>query len=144
MHSSPVHFGRTLVNTRHGVLPTPSPAALELLKGVPAKISDIDAELVTPTGAGILKALSKCFGEMPQINILVLTVSDDESDLFAAVKFGARGYILKNAEPEELTKAIFHIAQGGVIISPLMAAKLLTEFKDLAGGAERKISLVRP
>ncbi|MDP2730825.1 MAG: response regulator transcription factor [Dehalococcoidales bacterium] len=76
--------------------------------------------------------------EMPQLGILVLTVSDNESDLFAAVKFGARGYILKNAEPEELTSAIFHIAQGGVIISPVMAAKLLDEFKDLSGEADRK------
>lgn len=69
IYSSSIHFGRTLVNTRHGVLPTPSPAALELLKGVPAKISDIDAELVTPTGAGILKTMVKSFGEMPQMKV---------------------------------------------------------------------------
>ena len=76
--------------------------------------------------------------KMPQVNILVLTVSENEADLFAAVKFGATGYILKNTEPEELIQAIFHIAQGGVIISPIMATKLLTEFKDLEAGAERK------
>jgi len=40
--------------------------------------------------------------KMPKINILVLTVSDNEADLFAAMKFGATGYILKNTEPEEL------------------------------------------
>ena len=76
--------------------------------------------------------------EMPQVNILALTVSDSESDLFAAIKFGARGYILKNTEPEELVHAILHIARGGVIVSPLMATKLLTEFKDLSAGAERE------
>lgn len=69
IYSSPLHFGRTFVNTRHGVLPTPSPAALELLKGVPSKVSNIDAELVTPTGAGILKTLAKSFGEMPQMKV---------------------------------------------------------------------------
>lgn len=69
IYSSPIHFGRTLVDTRHGILPTPSPAALELLKGAPAKISNIDAELVTPTGAGILKTLVKNFGEMPQMRV---------------------------------------------------------------------------
>jgi uncharacterized protein (TIGR00299 family) protein len=69
VYSSSIHFGRTLVNTRHGVLPTPSPAALELLKGVPSKISNVDAELVTPTGAGILKTLVKSFGEMPQMKV---------------------------------------------------------------------------
>lgn len=69
IYSSSIHFGRTLINTRHGVLPAPSPAALELLKGAPAKISNIEAELVTPTGAGILKTLTKSFGEMPQMKV---------------------------------------------------------------------------
>lgn len=67
--------------------------------------------------------------ELPQINILVLTVSEKETDLFAAMKAGAKGYILKNTEPEELVQAVMHIARGGVIVSPSMAAKLLTEFK---------------
>ena len=65
-----------------------------------------------------------------QVKILVLTVSDNEADLFAAIKFGATGYILKNTEPEELVQAIYHMAQGGVIISPVMATKLLAEFRD--------------
>ena len=85
-----------------------------------------------------LEATQALQAEMPQVNILVLTVSESESDLFTAMKFGAKGYILKNAEPEELTHAIFHIARGGVIISPLMATKLLTEFKDLRARAERE------
>ncbi len=85
-----------------------------------------------------LEAIQALQAEMPQINILVLTVSEMETDLFAAVKFGATGYLLKKAEPEELISAILHISQGEVIVSPLMAAKLLTEFKDLTAGAERE------
>ncbi len=85
-----------------------------------------------------LEATQALQTKMPQVNILVLTVSENEADLFVAIKFGATGYILKNTEPEELIQAIFHIAQGGVIISPIMATKLLTEFKDLEAGAERK------
>ncbi len=85
-----------------------------------------------------LEATQALQTKMPQVNILVLTVSDSEADLFAAIKFGATGYLLKNTEPEELVQAIFHIAQGGVIITPSMAAKLLTEFKDLETGAETK------
>ena len=69
VYSSAIHFGSTLVNTMHGVLPAPVPASLELLKGVPFRISDIDAELVTPTGAGILKTLVTSFGEMPQMRM---------------------------------------------------------------------------
>ncbi|MFQ6121804.1 MAG: response regulator [Dehalococcoidales bacterium] len=85
-----------------------------------------------------LEATQAIETKMPQVNILVLTVSDNEADLFAAMKFGAKGYILKNTEPDELVQAIFNIAQGGVIISPIMATKLLTEFKDLEAGVERE------
>jgi len=85
-----------------------------------------------------LEATQALQTKMPQVNILVLTVSDNEADLFAAIKFGATGYILKNTEPEELVQAIYHIAQGGVILSPIMASKLLAEFKDLETGAEKK------
>ena len=77
-----------------------------------------------------LEATQALQTKMPQVNILVLTVSESESDLFAAMKFGAKGYILKNTEPEELIHAISHIAQGGVIVSPIMATKLLTEFRE--------------
>ena len=62
VYSSNVSMGRTIVRSRHGNIPVPSPASLELLKGVPVSISEIEAELVTPTGAGILKTLSKSFG----------------------------------------------------------------------------------
>ncbi|MBA7687963.1 Transcriptional regulatory protein DegU [subsurface metagenome] len=82
-----------------------------------------------------LEATQALQAEMPQINILVLTVSEMETDLFAAIKFGATGYLLKKAEPEELVHAITQIAQGGVIVSPMMATKLITEFKDLSAGA---------
>ena len=69
IYSSSVSFGRTILNTKGGVLPAPSPASLEILKGVPVEVSGIDSELVTPTGAGILKALSKGFGDMPQMKV---------------------------------------------------------------------------
>jgi DNA-binding NarL/FixJ family response regulator len=85
-----------------------------------------------------LEATQVLHTKMPQANILVLTVSDNEADLFAAIKFGATGYILKNTEPEELIQAVLHIAQGGVIMSPVMATKLLSEFKDLDTGLEKK------
>ena len=69
VYSSKVTLGRGFVDTRHGALPLPAPATVEILKGVPLEISDCEAELVTPTGAGILKTLSKGFGRMPQMEI---------------------------------------------------------------------------
>jgi DNA-binding NarL/FixJ family response regulator len=94
-------------------------------------------DLNMPNCSG-LEATQALQSAMPGVKILVLTVSDAESDLFTAVKFGARGYLLKKAEPEELIQAIISVAQGGVMVSPLMAIKLLTEFNDRAAGVEKK------
>lgn len=71
-------------------------------------------------------------------NILVLTVSEMGQDLFTAVKYGARGYLLKKAEPDELIQAIYHVAKGESIVSPLMASKLLSEFQDLTSEGVKK------
>ncbi len=87
-----------------------------------------------------LEATQALQAKMPHLNILVLTVSDNEADLFSAIKFGATGYILKNTEPEELVQAIYHIAHGGVIISPVMAIKLLAEFRDSTTGAPARVT----
>ena len=109
--------------------------AIEKAKEIVPDVILMDLNMPRCSGLEAIQALQ---AEMPQINILVLTVSEMETDLFAAVKFGATGYLLKKAEPEELVHAIISIAEGGVIVSPLMATKLLTEFKDLADGVERK------
>jgi DNA-binding NarL/FixJ family response regulator len=111
--------------------------AIEKAKQITPDVILMDLSMPRCSG---LEAIQAIHTEIPQISILVLTVSEMESDLFAAVKYGARGYLLKKAEPEELIRAIIHIARGEVIISPPMAAKLLTEFKDLSVGAEREPS----
>lgn len=69
IRASVVNTGRGFVDSAHGVLPVPSPASLEILKGVPVEISEIASELVTPTGAGIIKTLAKGFGRMPRMTI---------------------------------------------------------------------------
>jgi len=63
--TSPLPMGSGLVKTAHGVLPVPAPATLKLLEGVPIIPSDLPYELVTPTGAALVKALSVSFGPMP-------------------------------------------------------------------------------
>ena len=109
--------------------------AIEKAREISPDVILMDLNMPRCSGLEAIQALQ---AEMPQINILVLTVSEMETDLFAAVKFGATGYLLKKVEPDELVSAILHIAQGEVIVSPLMATKLLTEFKDLSAGAKRE------
>ncbi|MBT9161853.1 MAG: hypothetical protein DDT27_00394 [Dehalococcoidia bacterium] len=69
VYGSRLHLGRGFVKCCHGRLPVPAPATLELTKGVPVYGGDIDAELVTPTGAAIITTLAQGFGELPEMKV---------------------------------------------------------------------------
>ncbi len=66
---SPLNVGGGTVVCAHGTFPVPAPAAVELLKGAPVFSSGIQAELVTPTGAAIVKTLATRFGAFPEMKI---------------------------------------------------------------------------
>ena len=68
--------------------------------------------------------------EMPEVNIVMFTVSDAEADLVSALKAGARGYLLKSEEPQQIIQAIHYVTHGGILVSSSMAVKLLAEFKS--------------
>ncbi len=69
LHFSRIPLGRGLTRSRHGPLPLPGPATLELLKGLPVQWIDLDGETVTPTGAAIMVVLGSRFGEAPRMTI---------------------------------------------------------------------------
>ncbi len=69
VYSSSLPLGKGFLKCSHGTLPVPAPATLELLKGVPVYGSNIEAELVTPTGAAIISTLAENFGQMPPMKI---------------------------------------------------------------------------
>jgi len=71
----------------------------------------------------------------PGARILMLTVSEDESDLAAALRGGAAGYLLKTTEGEALTAAIERAMQGDSVIAPEMTSKLVSAFRGASGGA---------
>ncbi len=68
----------------------------------------------------------------PSTKIIMLTVSDEEADLYEAVKNGASGYLLKDSSIEEVAQGIRVVAEGQSLISPSMAAKLIDEFKTMS------------
>lgn len=74
------------------------------------------------------EAASRIKAELPYVVIVMLTVSDDEQDLFAAIKNGAQGYLLKKIEPAELFDQLRGLARGEAALSRLMANKILREF----------------
>lgn len=69
IYSSPIPLGSGWADTMHGKLPIPSPATLEIVKGIPVVPSFINMELTTPTGAVILKTLSCGFGQIPRMTV---------------------------------------------------------------------------
>ena len=70
--------------------------------------------------------------------ILMLTHSEEHRDLFNSLKCGARGYLTKDATVSDLVKAVSIIAEGGVIISPPMASKMLQELSALNTAEQAK------
>ncbi len=81
---------------------------------------------------------------VPTTKILMLTVSDEEDDLYEAIKAGANGYLLKEISVEEVAEAIRAVVQGQSLISPSMASKLLSEFNALVKRAEEKQQFPAP
>jgi two-component system NarL family response regulator len=68
----------------------------------------------------------------PSTKIVMLTISDEEEDLFEAIRAGASGYLLKDIPLDEVAEAVRAVHGGQSLISPSMAGKLLTEFATLA------------
>lgn len=68
----------------------------------------------------------------PSARIIILTMSDEEEDLFDAIKAGATGYLLKDIPLDQVAEAVRSVHGGQPLISPSMAGKLLTEFASLA------------
>jgi DNA-binding NarL/FixJ family response regulator len=82
--------------------------------------------------------------DVPSTKILMLTVSDEEDDLYEAIKAGANGYLLKEISVDEVAEAIRAVVQGQSLISPSMASKLLNEFNMLAKKAEERQQFPAP
>src|SRR5918998_1647675 len=69
-------------------------------------------------GMNGIEATRRIHRASPSIGILVLTVFEDDTSVFPAIRAGARGYVLKNVEQDELLRAIRTVAAGGAIFSP--------------------------
>lgn len=69
--------------------------------------------------------------QVDSINVVILTVSEEEKDLFTAIVYGARGYLTKDTNVDDLVTAIRTVAQGGALVSPHLARDLLKEFARL-------------
>jgi DNA-binding NarL/FixJ family response regulator len=71
----------------------------------------------------------------PNVGVLVLTMFDDSESVFNAMRAGARGYLLKGAEPDELVRAVQAVARGEAIFGQSIAAQVLRYFNGLDASA---------
>ena len=86
-------------------------------------------------GLNGIEATRRLVQMSPHVRVLMLTMFDDEASVFAAMRAGARGYILKGATHAEMLRAIRAIANGEAIFSPQIAARLITFFGQLRPAA---------
>ncbi len=90
-------------------------------------------------GVNGIEAVRRILADQPQVHVLVLTMFDDDDSVFAAMRAGARGYLLKGAEGGETLQAIRVVSSGEAIFSPTIAQRLMQYF-----GAPRPFSPSQP
>jgi DNA-binding NarL/FixJ family response regulator len=81
---------------------------------------------------------------LPSTKILMLTISDEEADLYEAIKAGASGYLLKEISIEEVASAVRQVQAGQSLISPSMASKLLNEFAAMVKRRDERTQVPGP
>ena len=89
---------------------------------------------------------------LPQTAVIILTAHEDDEHVFEGIKAGAQGYLLKDSEPEDLSRAIHTVHAGNTIIAPDLAQKMLNTFESGGSGrsqlappplTERELEVIR-
>ncbi len=118
--------------------------ALEQARAVRPDIILMDIHMPNCSGLDVIKALKQ---ELPPVRVIMLTVSDNDHDLFAAIRNGADGYLVKNVKPERLFEMLDGIRRGESPISDCLTTKVLGELRrrdrETEGAAEEKDGLTR-
>ncbi len=124
-------------------------AALEAVLRLQPDVVLMDVNM---PGINGVEATHQILEKYPNTGIIILTMNKDDAQVFQAIKSGARGYILKDAETIEVIRAIRTVARGDSAITPAMTTRVLSEFKRMweqpnaatrLGLTEREISILR-
>lgn len=147
IYASALPLSHGTVRCAHGEFPVPAPAVLELLKGVPFYSTDVEGELITPTGAGILKAYAESFGGVPPFRLEacgygagsrdlgsrpnVLRLQLGEADLHALPDASIQSLVLLETNIDDMNpelydyvmERLFAVGALDVFLSPLQMKK---------------------
>lgn len=105
---------------------------------------------ITMPGTDGIQATRVIKQELPQTNIIVLTVRDEDDQLFEAIKSGAQGYLLKTIRAQQLIEMLRAAQNGEPAISPALAARMVEEFRRIANAPraaseeDKQIELLTP
>jgi DNA-binding NarL/FixJ family response regulator len=89
-------------------------------------------------GTNGIEATRRIYATHPQSRVLVLTMFDDDDSVFAAMRAGARGYLLKDADKDEVVRAIVAVERGEAIFSPAIAQRMIQYFSAAPSAGSRK------
>ncbi|MEV6109924.1 response regulator transcription factor [Streptomyces sp. NPDC051940] len=89
-------------------------------------------DLGLPGRSGI-EAIREVLAAHPEVHVLVMTMSEDDDSLLAAMRAGARGYLLKGASRDEILRALHTVAGGGAVFSPQLAGRIGVLFASVRG-----------
>jgi len=70
--------------------------------------------------------------ELPTVGVVILTIYNDDERVFAAIKAGARGYVLKDSQPEEIIAAVRAVGRGEALLHPSLITRVLAEFSRIS------------
>ncbi len=127
--------------------------AIEKARDLLPDVILMDISMPRLDGVAAARAIKR---EHPHIGIVALTMYEEEQYIYEMIRSGATGYLLKDTDSSELTKAIRAINRGESLINPSVASKILTEFSQLSEGkgkrvrgvdhdlTERELSVLRP
>jgi len=99
--------------------------AVEVVRSLSPDIVLMDFGLPDGTGAEATRAILK---EQPECKIVFITMSEEDDDLFAAIRSGAKGYLLKNMHPQKLIAALRSVQDGESALSRSMTMRVMEEF----------------
>ncbi len=104
--------------------------ALEQARALMPDVIFMDIKMPELNGVEATRILH---GQLPHVGIIFCTMFDDDESVFAALKAGGRGYILKESDPETMLRAIRAVAHGESLLSPAIAHKVLQQFTARPG-----------
>lgn len=108
-------------------------AALAMIERLKPDVLIVDLVMPGLGGAEVIWQVARC---SPDTRIIVLSMHDDESHVFAALRNGAHGYVLKSARPTEVVKAVREVVSGKRYLSPPLSDRALEAYAERARAAE--------